>query len=1168
MLVMLGLGGISWGATPQTAAGANHTIFLQADGTLWGTGLNLFGQVGDGSFTTRKQAVQIGSGSSWKAVSAGAEHNLALRSDGTLWAWGRGNSGQLGRLVNGNPPASQNSPVQIGADRDWVAVAASGGASSYALKGDGTLWAWGANGSGQLGNGQSSQQNTPAQVTTPSGRKFTALAAGRDHALALAADGSLWSFGLNSFGQLGDSSNNQRLTPVQVLSANQLDNDWKAIAAGDFHSAALKSDGTLWTWGGNGSGQLGLGSTGAQNTPIQVGTDSDWSAVAAGSLHTLALKRSGSLWACGDNRSGQLGNNLTSAQNTPVLVGASSPLGDVVSISGGELHSLAIKANGEIYAWGDNGTGQFGNGGNSGALAPLLVAEGLPGWVAGEPGNQFTIARRSNGTLWGWGNNSNGELGDGSGTQRKAPVAIGSQDNWASHSAGFSHTVALRADGTLWSWGDNSSGQLGDNTRDPSLLPIQIIHSQPDSAANDWAAVAAGDFHNLALKADGSLWSWGDNSSGQLGDKSTIARLKPQSILTGNPGNFDRNWVAVAAGGSHSLALQSDGTLWAWGDNTIGQLGVAVGSQISTPTQVFTFTPPAGNLGFNSNWKSIGAGLGHSLALQSNGTLWAWGSNFSGQLGTGDKLDKTAPVQVQNAGAAPYVALAAGDAHSVARQADGTLWSWGRSASGQLGNNVSDPALFSQLSNPSPVQEFLAGSDWVDSAIGGSHSMGLKADGTLWAWGSNFSGQLGDGSTTDRSIPTSLLEGFVTVAPSLAFDPVMVAGTPPTLPLTIANHANGALFVTGASIAGGNSGLFSITAGTCSGSTSFTVPAKGSCQLNLTFATSAPAGAKTAQLVLDSNDPVRPQVTVALSATSVAPFIVSTSVNPGIGGSISPQGQVAVLPGSSPVFSIAAAANYHTTDVTVNGVSSGAVSSVTLASINGDATIAASFALNSFTLSYSSDGNGTLDLSAPQLINFGGNAATVTATPALGYHFVNWTDALGAVAGTSPALSITNVSAAHSYRANFALDTFTVSVSSDSKGSVSPSGSASVGYGTNQTFTFTPNPGYHVVKVWVDGVSQGAPASYTLNNVTGNGHTVKVMFIPDGDLNDDGVVDVADALKALRLAVGLATPTATELLHGDVAPLGAGGIPVPDGQITVAEALLILRKSVGLTSGF
>jgi len=1241
ILTIFTLSGRSWGAAPRIAAGDNHTVSLHADGTLWASGLNQSGQLGDGSLTSRTLPVQVGSENRWQAVAAGADHTLALKADGTLWAWGSNASGQLGVLLPGGIPVpGQNAPLQVGTDRDWVAVAA-GSASSYALKGDGTLWAWGQGNLGQLGNGSFARQNLPVAVANPAGGRYTALSAGADHALALMADGSLWSWGSNASGQLGQGpAPADPATPAQVLVAGApSDNDWSALAAGGGHSLALKADGTLWAWGDNGSGQLGIGSTLPQDLPVRIGTDRDWSAPTAGSLHSLALKRDGTLWGWGDNSSGQLGTGQLGQQVSPIAVSPATAV-NLVAVSGGAFHSAALKADGGIYAWGGNLDGQLGDGTLTGALTPLLIGSDGQGWIAGEPGNQFSVARRSNGTLWSWGDNSSGQLGNGGSAAASAPARVDTQTNWAAHAAGFAHVVALKADGTLWTWGDNSSGQLGDNTLNPSPFPLQVTTTKPTSAANDWAAVSAGDFHTLALKADGTLWAWGDNSSGQLGDSTNTPNGKqPNQIVTGNPGNFDSNWVAIAAGGSHSLGLQVDGTLWAWGDNTSGQLGdPSIVGSVNFPSQIVNFNPPPQNLGFNSGWKQIAAGFVHSAALQADGTLWSWGSNFDGQLGNGDPglpnpADQPAPVAVLNPGAAPYLAVAVGDAHTVARQADGTLWSWGRNLDGQLGSGSTDASL---APHATPVREAGNASDWSASALGGSHSMGLKADGTLWSWGSNASGQLGDGTLADRNLPAPLLEGVLQVAAGLNLGTGYLGGTAPAASLGIRNSGNGDLFVAGFSVTGTDAALFSVSPGTC-GTLAFVLPAGGSCQLGLGFQAAAPTGAKSAVLGISSSDPGQPQRQVNLAALAAQHTV---TLSPGPNGAIF--GPTLVNDNATPSYSIVPATTFHVVDVAVNGVSRGALTALTLPAVKGDLTISASFAIDSFAVQFASGGNGTLTGNANQTIAFGSATTTVTAVPAPGYHFVNWTEGGLVVSGNaaltlsgvssartltanfavdsfavnflsggngtltgnasqtvnfaasaatvaavaaphfhfvnwteaglefsnSAALTITNVSSARTLTANFAIDTFAVTAASGAKGAISPPGQTLVPYGSSITYSFTPAAGYQVVDVVVDGASQGAPSSYTFANVTAAGHAINVIFIPDGDLNRDGQVNVVDALLALQVAVQLRNATPFELLHGDVAPLDGAGIPLPDAQIGIADALGILRKAVGLPSTF
>ena len=1235
-LTIIGLTQAAWGVTPQIAAGNGHTVMLRSDGTIWTNGSNTAGQLGDGTTISRTTPVQVGliaNTTGWVAVAAGDGHTLALKADGSLWAWGANQQGQLGD----GSQVNKTWPARIGTANDWTVVAA-GGASSFALKRDGTLWAWGGNDLGQLGDGSTSIRTAPVQVGLPlNAVNWAAVAAGGKHTLALKADGTLWAWGSNQYGQIAQSTMDLTAHPVPLRVDTS--HDWRVISSGGLHSIALKADGTLWGWGDNQSGQIGQGALTPHTAPVQLGTDRDWTTLSAGDLHTLAAKRNGTLWAWGDNTAGQLGDGTTTDRTTPVRITAPAGITDVVAVAAGTYHSLAFKASGELFAWGDNSSGQLGAGTESASFSPLLVGSDAVSWIGAEPGVEFTVARRSNGTLWSWGNNGSGQLGDTTFIARSAPTMVGIAANWVAEAAGLGHTVALRADGTLWAWGNNWSGQLGDSSTTSRPSPVQV--GLPGNAGN-WSAVAAGDRHTLALKGDGTLWAWGNNARGQLGDGSVISKNAPVKIMpTKYPGNFDRRWVAIAAGGSHSLALQADGTLWAWGDNSFGQLGnpvLVAGS--NTPRQVVKLIPPQANPGWNSSWLAIAAGLGHSLALQADGTLWAWGNNAAGQLGDGTTINRQVPTQIpatQPVSAANgWTTIAAGDTYSMARQVDGTLWTWGNDSRGQLGNGSSDPDPLHPTSHPTPVREKSNATDWVTAGGGGSHAIALKASGNLWAWGDNGKGQLGSGNTIARNIPAPLVETSITVTSLLSFN-VQSIGTSSMQPVTIKNDGTAPLTVSSVIRGGAEQAMFSVTAGSCNAAppfTPFTVSAGGSCTLNVTFNPSS-AGAKNATLTIASNDPLTPEVTVNIAGTAVAPVTVTASVtagSPAGSGTITPSGAVQVVPGTSQSFAITPASGFHITDVTVNGVSKGTPYTVILPVGNTGGTVTASFAVNTYTVTATAGPNGAI--SGPTEAKHGElKTYTITANP--GYHVadvkvddksvgavttltlpviansvVTVTFALnnyivtrnagynGAISGpataehgTTPTYAITpnpgyhisdvkvngvskgaattvmlpSITADTTIAATFS-NTYTVTTENDSKGWVWPSGKVTVTSGAK--FTFTPLGSYQVVDVYIDGVAQGPLSSYTFTGIPGDGHTLKVLFIPDGDVNGDGKVDIGDALIALRISVGLVPPTATNALHGDTAPLDASGIPLPDKQISVADSLMILRKVIGLSSGW
>lgn len=365
--------------------------------------------------------------------------------------------------------------------------------------------------------------------------------------------GDLFGIGANYYGRLGqnDTVDKSSLTSIVASAGNSI--YWKQVSAGDYFSAAVKTDGTLWTVGRNQTavGQLGInsGTESSVLSPVTTsGGGTNWSKVACGSNFSAAIKTDGTLWTWGGFTYGQLGRTNVGYQSPASVSGGGTTWSQA---SCGQFHAAAIKTDGTLWTWGDNRYGQLG---------------------AGD-----------------WGATS----------YRNSPITtIAGGTNWKQVSCGDFHTAAIQTDGTLWVWGLGSSSQLGTTTITNYSSPITV-----SGGGTAWQQVSCGSIHTAAIKTDGTLWVWGYNGYGRLGTNDTITYSSPVSLISGG----GTNWKQVAAGSGHTAAIKTDGTLWTWGYNATGELGVGSISSYSSPVTV---------IGSVSGWNNIYAGSSCTFAIQ------------------------------------------------------------------------------------------------------------------------------------------------------------------------------------------------------------------------------------------------------------------------------------------------------------------------------------------------------------------------------------------------------------------------------------------------------------------------------------------------------------------------------------------------------------------------
>ena len=395
------------------------------------------------------------------------------------------------------------------------------------------------------------------------------------------------------------------------------------------------------------------------------------------------------------------------------------------SVTGGTIHTLAIASDSTLWAWGDNSGGQLGDGSTVSRSTPLQVGE-RKDWVSVSAGFAHSVALTKNGTIYTWGFNSRGQLGNGTETMQTLPQPLAGK--WRAVTSGASHVIAIKSDGTLWAWGSNQRAQAGRMDGENQTTPIQI------SSETNWVAITAGYYEGIALNDKGELYGWGHAGNPQDWTKLSV----PTRIGT------DNDWIKISAGLGITVAVKNNGTLWTWESP-------AINSNTGLPY----WEGRISQVGMDNNWAEISVGYNYVLATKTNGTLWAWGNNSDGQIGDGFAGGTVySPQQIGSAN--NWKLPEAGDFHGMALNQNGILSTWGANGDGQLGNQNSNVYSPQEIACPD-----IKTGCWKTISVGVSDNftIALKDDGSLWAWGNNLFGQLGNGNKIDTIIPIPIAEG-------------------------------------------------------------------------------------------------------------------------------------------------------------------------------------------------------------------------------------------------------------------------------------------------------------------------------------------------------------------------------------------------------------------------
>lgn len=668
------------------AAGERHTVVLKKDGTVWSWGDNEQCQLGDPSGSVgRTEPVQVAGLEGISAIAAGDFFSVALRRDGTLWHFG---NSLVGGKSDGRAGNENGRPRLIEGISDVVAIAC-GRKAMIALKANGSVWCWGENSAGQCGDGGKGFQVEPKEVSELA--NVSAVAAGEEFALALKKDGTVWGWGSLHIASGQVLKRQSRPTQIRGLSSI------KDIRAGYWIALALRSNGRVWH-----SGMGGRAAPGEQRTLADILKRSKVAGtgfIFAGGKDAFLEKRDGSLLCWGANDFGKpekkderkvlslaaLAFDLAPQDGEAEIAAGEAELPEVQfqAIAAGADHSLALATDGTIWAWGENGAGQVSDMVTGSANSPRQVREEggrpLDGMISIAAGANTSLAVRRDGTIWLWGQNlflpqnvnmhRSGANGQWDGVPQNFTTPAMVAGVWdakavAGGHGGHRRFVVLHSNGWL--------SRFGDYDKDVPVMELRTLEG-----ATDIISLSAGAKHFAALKKDGTVWTWGANDSGQLGSGSTAPRQVPMRVA----GIGDV--VSLTAGNEATLAVKKDGTVWGWGKNVhaVSSKGLTVTGSLS-PKQLAGLKDIVA-VSMSANGLANGP---HILACDRSGRVWSWGFNSHGQLGQGTKgyFFVRKPFMIE--GLDGVAALAAGSAHSLALRSDGSIRSWGRNSSGQLGN--------------------------------------------------------------------------------------------------------------------------------------------------------------------------------------------------------------------------------------------------------------------------------------------------------------------------------------------------------------------------------------------------------------------------------------------------------------------------------------------------
>lgn len=685
------------------------------------------------------------------AAVATSGSSICILIDGVLKCWGDDSNGTVG---NGATSGFMTTPKTVNAGTSFSAVAMSGGGTACAITTSGVLKCWGSNFNGSVGDGTTANKTSP--TTIASGTLYSEISTGVYHTCGITTANVLTCWGNNAQGQLGDGTTSATATTTpKVINSGTT---YAKVAAGGYsdgssymHTCAITTSGELQCWGRNNNGQVGNNTLTNQLTPVTIDSGVSYTVVRAGGVHNCAITTSGVLKCWGDNSKGQIGDGTLIDKLIPTEI---DPGQTYLDVDLGDLYTCAITTSNKLKCWGENTYFNLGNRSNVNERSPVAI-DTTENYVSlSAAGGTVNSAQSSacgvttTGRLKCWGSNNGHMVLDSKGVYGDIGISEANSGlTFASVSVGGHSACGLTPNQDLYCWGANTSGQLGDRTvipRDSAVLVDPGVKYAMIDIAGGTSMVAPWYPHTCGITTTGVLKCWGSNSEYQLGNGTTVQKIKPTVIDAGTTYSY------VATGYSNTCAITTAGVLKCWGDNSKGQLGIGSTVDQSTPTVVAsgtTYSVVDVSEAYN-NWNY------HTCAITTAGEMQCWGSNNQGQLGNGTTAAMVnAPVAIDTAETYAMVTIGGGflQGYTCGLTTGNKIKCWGNNSYGVLG--VGDTT---QRTSPTPVD---AANDYAKISSKGEVSCAVTTTGQLRCWGYNFYSMVGDGTTTNRSSPVNIDAG-------------------------------------------------------------------------------------------------------------------------------------------------------------------------------------------------------------------------------------------------------------------------------------------------------------------------------------------------------------------------------------------------------------------------